>query len=247
MSPKNATTTKLTETLNKAKKIKQEKEDKATIAKNNATTSKQWWSSQDTEQMLLNLKDLKERNTSLPNGSGNMITFQDQISVKLQDCRLMSEVNDNNKLCLSLDDEQFHFFHLLSETLNKSLIARLKMMHPKHSEAEFWPSIKISEQTGNKYLKTKVQLLGASRTMGCDVDGTVSSNVPETLSTVGAMLDVRIRVDGVYLTNEKCGIITKVDIFKVKSLPSEEEVEQERETKRRRMDESRMGELLNNF
>ena len=245
MPPKNATApTKLTEALKKAKQMKQ---DKATIANNNAATSKQWWSSQDTEQMLLNLNDLKERNTALPNGSGNMITFQDQISVKLQDCRLMSEVDDNNKLCLSLDDEQFHFFHLLSETLNKSLIARLKMMHPKHAEAEFWPSIKISEQTGNKYLKTKVQLLGASRTMGCDVDGTVSNNVPTTLSTVGAMLDVRIRVDGVYLTKEKCGIITKVDIFKVKGMPSDEDVEQERETKRRRMDETRMGELLNNF
>ena len=222
--------------------------DKKALQRNNANTSNVWWSAQQTSKIIKGLPKIQTNSpTSLPGGAGSMITFKDKVYVKLQDARLLSAVDDNNKLCLSLDDEQWEFFNSMSEALDKSHIARLKLLNPDHSEAEFWASVRSSEQTDNKYLKTKVQLLGSSRTMGCDLNSELSTNVPATLSVVGSCLSARIRVDGVYLTKDKCGIITKVDMFKMKSAPSEEEVEAERDAKRRRMDENRLGELMNDF
>jgi len=232
MSPKNMN-----------KDLKKEQTVKKTLAKNNLKTSDQWWGAEDTEKVVHRVGTMKTAFNSLPNGSGFMLLFKDKLSVKLQDCRLMSAVDENNKLCVSLTDEQFEFFELLSRQLESTLIARLKLMNPNHADAGFLPSVKVSEQTEQKYLKTKVQLLGASRTMGCGLDGAVSDNVPATLSHVGASADIRIRVDGVYLTKERCGIMSKVDLFKLKSIPSEEEVEKERETKKRRLHESRMEEM----
>lgn len=229
------------------KALKRKADEKKVIDTNNAKTAKQWWSSADTEMLLEALGKSGLRNSTLPNGSGNMISFQEKLTIKLQDCRLMSAVDENNKLCVSLDEPQFECMQRVSERLQQTLIARLKLLHPKHSNAEFVPSVKTSEQTGQNYLKTKVQLLGISRSMGCGLDGVLSKNIPETLNTVGCVADMRIRIDGVYLTKERCGIVTKVDIFKLKSMPSEEDVEAEREAKKQRLDDSRTEELMNGF
>jgi hypothetical protein len=237
MSPKNITN----------KELKRKAAEKKEIDANNAKTSSQWWTVADTEMLLEGLGTAGVRTSVLPNGSGNMISFQEKLTIKLQDCRLMSAVDENNKLCVSLDDSQFECLQRVSDKLQKTLIARLKLLHPNHDKAEFVPSVKTSEQTGQNYLKTKVQLLGFSRSMGCGLDGVLSKNIPETLSTVGSGVDMRIRIDGVYLTKERCGIVTKVDIFKLKTMPSEEDVEAERAAKKQRMEESRTKELMNAF
>jgi len=78
-----------------------------------------------------------------------------------------------------------------------------------------------------------------------NLDGTTCINPLETLVDVGSVMDVRVRVDGVYVTKERAGLVTKIDLFKLKSVPSEEDKEVHRANKRAKMDAEREEELKN--
>lgn len=201
--------------------------------------SKQWLAGQDTEAMLNHMKKAKTTMTTLPNNAGHIMTFKDSMAIKLVDSKLMSAVDENNKVCFSLDDEAYAFLEAYSEQILSTLVARMKLLHPEHEDAEMWPVIKISEQTETKYLKTKVQTVGASRSMGCTVDGHITHKVLECMTSVGSVVDVRIKLDGVYLTKDKCGLMTKVDMFRVKSIPTEEEIEADKAEKMKALEEAR--------
>lgn len=205
-----------------------------------------WWTeSIDSDATVSSMKALNSRMSTLPNDVGVLRMFESDFGVKMTDASLMSAVDENKKLCISITDAEYDFLKRVEEQLNATMVEKVKMCDSKYEGAEFMSCVKVSEQTGQKYLKTKVQLLGRSRSFGVNLDGSTCVNPLETLVDVGAVLDVRIRVDGVYVTKERAGLVTKVDLFKVKSIPSEEEVEDERAAKRARMDEERAEELKN--
>ena len=205
-----------------------------------------WWDGAvDANAAASLVKSLKTRTSSLPNDVGVLRMFESDFGLKMVDANLMSAVDENKKLCISLTDEQYDFLQKVEREAEETLITKVKMCEPKYEGAEFMSCVKVSESTGQKYLKTKVQLLGRSRSFGVNMDGSTCENPLETLVDVGAVLDVRIRVDGVYVTKERAGLVTKIDLFKVKSIPSEEDKEEERSAKRARMDAERSEELKN--
>lgn len=209
-------------------------------------TSTRWWNEDiDCEGALAGMKSMKSKMTTLPKDVGVLRMFESEFGVKLCDAKLMSVVDENKKLCISLTDAQYDFLKKVEDQLRGTLIAKVKLCEPKYEESEFTSCVRVSETTGQKYIKTKVQLLGRSRTYGVDLDGSTCVNPLESFTAVGTSMDVRIRVDGVYLTKERAGLVTKVDLFKIKSIPSEEDIEEAREKKRARMDAEREEEMRN--
>ncbi len=224
---------------------------KKTARTTKKNTSKQsasaWWASDKDMggDIPKSVQMLGSRTVELPNGAGILNLFDGCVGIKLSGVRLMSAVDDNNKCCLALEDKHFDFFEKMQALLLKSKIAEIKHMMPKYADAEFQGNAKVSEQTGQKYLKTKVQLLGPSQTMGLDEKGSNVANVPAALSIPDTLVDIRVRIDGAYLTTERCGMVTKVDIFRIKSKPSAEEQEESRAAKRARFEDARKEELQN--
>lgn len=214
------------------------------LAANNKKTADAWWSGE--LGSTHNIDKQETRLTALPNNIGWMKLFKDPITLKMSDAELMSGVNENSKLCISLTDTQYDFLNSIQEAMNNKLVSQIKGLDNNYMESEFMSSIKVSDATEKKYLKTKVQLLGATRSMGVDVDGGHVTNPILALSTPGTRLDIRIRIDGVYVTKGNAGMMTKVDLFRIKSVPDEEELEAEREAKRARYEQQR-EEALENF
>jgi hypothetical protein len=223
------------------------KASKNTLVARNNKHAAAWWDCEDEENNgdFADVVTKTTRVSSLPNGAGMMNLFESDFGLKMGETRLMSEVDENRKLCLSLTDAQYGFLTSLQEELEKTLVQQVKTQHPKYANAEFFSSVKVSETTGQKYLKTKVQLLGYSRTMGIDVDGASVSNVPEVLNVPGTMLHARLMISGVYVTKERCGLVTKLDMFRVTKVPSDEELGEERDAKRRKLEADREEELMN--
>ena len=210
------------------------------------TTSARWWNEEINAEGALNgVKALSSKMSTLPNDVGVLRMFDTEFGVKMCDANLMSAVDENKKLCISLTDDQYDFLKKVEDLLKETLIAKVKMCDPKYENADFMSCVKVSESTGQKYIKTKVQLLGRSRSFGVNLDGTTCINPLETLVDVGSVLDVRVRVDGVYVTKERAGLVTKIDLFKLKSVPSEEDKEEHRANKRAKMDAEREEELKN--
>lgn len=208
------------------------------------TAYQKWWeSSADSERILEGLVNLKTRMSTLPNNIGMINSFEGGMSIKLKGARLMSECDDYNKLCLSLTDEEYDFLKELETRIHNTMIPSVKMMNPKFENAVFGSNVRVSESTEQKYLKTKLQIRGMSCSMGLDVKGSLIKDTPASLKTVGSVVDVKIRIDGVYATKDNCGMMTKIDVFKIKSQPSEEELEEERNAKRQRLEDTRMQEL----
>lgn len=205
-----------------------------------------WWEEGlDVNATMSAVKALNNKMSKLPSDVGVLQMFESDFGVKMNGAVLMSGVDENNKLCISLSDAQYDFLKNVEEQLQSTLIAKVKMCDPKFESAEFTPSVKISESTGQKYMKTKVQLLGRSVSFGANMEGKSFSNPAEGLMEVGSVLNIRIRVDGVYVTKERAGLVTKVDIYKVVSVPSEEEKEQARDARLARMEAERCEELKN--
>lgn len=210
----------------------------------NTSHSDAWWKgdSPSMEKLL----SMKSRMSSIPNASVVLKLFDSSPKIKMS-CELLSAVDENKRVCLSLSDLEYDKFVALEAALEKSFIAQLKLMNPQYTASSLVTSCKVSEQTEKKYLKTKVQLLGYSRTMGIDGDsGEFIRNIPDALSVPGTKVDVSVSIDGAYLSNERCGLVTKLNMFRVKSVPSEEEKEVKREEKRIKLEKER-EELLKSF
>jgi hypothetical protein len=209
-------------------------------------TPARWWNQEIEAEGALNaVRSLGSKMSTLPNDVGVLRMFDTEFGVKMCDANLMSAVDENKKLCISLTDEQYDFLKKVEDLMKETLIAKVKMIDPKYENADFMSCVKVSESTGQKYIKTKVQLLGRSRSFGVNLDGTTCINPLETLVDVGSVMDVRIRVDGVYVTKERAGLVTKIDLFRLKSIPSEEDKEAHRASKRAKMDADREAELKN--
>ena len=212
----------------------------------NANHSASWWDCEDENNVdFEGIVTKTSRVSPLPAGSGMMSLFESTFGLKMGETRLMSAVDDNKKLCLSLTDVQYSFLEGLQEELEKTLVQQVKTLHPKYANSKFVSSVKTSEATGNKYIKSKVQLIGYSRTMGVDMDGSTVSNVPMALSIPGTVIQTRLLISGVYVTKERCGLVTKMDMFRVLHVPSVEEMDKEREERIERLESERVEELKN--
>lgn len=209
--------------------------------KTNESYDENWWKNENrVEDISKHSANLKE----ILNGSIVLKTFDRSPRMKFAGATLLSGVDENKKLCFELNDVQFENLKKIEEALERTFILQLKMMNPQYEDAKFTTCVKESEHSDNKYLKTKVQLLNHSRTMGVDAKGITVINVVEALSVPGTVFDVRVRIDGVYLTKERCGLMTKVELFRVISIPSEEDIEKEKEVKRAKLERTREEELL---
>jgi hypothetical protein len=203
-----------------------------------------WENKSEFPSILEDITNKRARFSNVPSAGVSMKLFEKYVPLKVGDASLLSAVDENRKMCIELDDEQFEFVKSIEAMLESTFVAQLKLVEPKLANAEFQSTIKVSEQSGKKYLKTKVQLLGSSRTMGVGLNGKAVSNVPAALDTVGCKINAKIRIDGVYLSKERAGLVTKVDMFRVLSVPSEEDVEGAKEEKRQKLEEDRMKELM---
>lgn len=215
----------------------------STLEKNNKKTADAWWVGELGGGH--NIESQETRLVPLPNNLGWMKLFKQPITLKMCDAELLTGVNDNSKLCITLTDKHYEFFESIQDTMNNKLVSQIKGLDGSFMESEFMSSVKVSDTTEKKYLKTKVQLLGASRSRGTDINGDNVSDPVSALSTPGTRLDIRIRVDGVYVTKMNSGLMVKVDLFRIKTVPDEEALEAEREVKRQRLEKAREEELEN--
>ena len=244
MSPANNNNTKSKSTSVRKSAPKSSKT--TSLSANNKKHAAAWWDCDDENNG--DFGDVVAKTTrmsSLPNGAGMMNLFESDFGLKMGECRLMSAVDENKKLCLSLTDSQYGFLQSLQEELERTLVQRVKDANPKYANAELFSCVRISDSTGQKYLKTKVQLGGYSRTMGIDVEGASVSNVPSVLTIPGTMMQARLIIGGVYVTKDRCGLVTKLDMFRITSVPSDEDIKEEREAKRQKLEAEREEELMN--
>lgn len=202
-----------------------------------------WWDGEqggDTNRLLDTLPSIESQLKDLPKNAGMMKIFKKSCGIKLSETTTLCEVDENRKICVTLDDAQYMFMFELEKALERTLINQLKMLNPSYGDSELKSVVRESEQTGKKYLKTKVQLLGMSRTMGVDAEGKTVVNPVDALSVSGTKLRARVRIDGVYVGKEMCGLITKVDMFKVVSVPDAEAMEEEKSKRMEDMDAKRL-------
>lgn len=202
-----------------------------------------WWDGEqggDTNRLLEALPSIDSQLKELPSNAGMMKIFKKSCGIKLGETTTLCEVNENRKICVTLDDAQYMFLSELEKTLEGTLIKQLKMLNPSYGDSELMSVVRESEQTGKKYLKTKVQLLGSTRTMGVDAEGKTVLNPVDALSVPGTKLRARVRIDGVYVGKEMCGVISKVDMFKVVSVPDAEAIEAEKSKRMGDMDAKRL-------
>jgi hypothetical protein len=164
-------------------------------------------------------KDVRFKKTN-----GIMVLFRKAIYVKIVDGVTINSIDDNNKVCVRIDEEEFDFFNQIQETM-QSLMILPRKTSMGHHDSTMKPCVVRSQESDKPYLKAKVQTLGYSRTTGIDVDGKEQLDTPDLLRTPGTKGDFLMRVEGVYITPTDCGVLAKVDMFRLKSLPSEEDRE----------------------
>lgn len=157
---------------------------------------------------------------------GSMLLFRAPLYFKVIEASLISPVDENGKVCIRLDEEEYDFLSKLEECMIT------KMIEPKVSmlgtSPEMKRSVVMSEGTGLPYMKSKIQTLGYSRTTGIGADGKECLDTPSLLETQGSCGDFLMRIEGVYITQQNCGVLMKVDMFRLKSVPSVEDVEEAR-------------------
>jgi len=160
----------------------------------------------------------------IPNGGGKMIAFKPALLMRLPKTRVLSEVDDNKKLTLTLEEDEYEFLMNVQNTMQSSMIDAASL-----AKCDFSPSIVRSEASGKPYIKVKVQTLGFSATLGMDVNNRAN---PDTLSLLGARGsegNFMLRIEGVYIGASYCGLVIKVDMFRLTKVPSDKDIEQAKE------------------
>lgn len=180
--------------------------------------------------------------------SGTMVLFRKAIYVKIVDGLTINAIDENNKVCIRIDEEEFEFFKQIQEAMQDLMILPRKTAMGLN-DSDMKPCVVRSQESDKPYLKAKVQTLGYSRTTGIDVEGKERLDTPNLLRTPGTKGDFLMRVEGVYITPTDCGVLAKVDMFRLKSIPSEEDreaykkekEEEGEETRKKRMQEFMYG------
>ena len=215
----------------------------------NAEQAARWFNNNNTKSVEMGLAIVssdKMRTAYFPKNQGVMKMFPTPFGLRMMDAKLVSGVDEGNKLCVSLDTEQYEFYNTMQEQIMKTVIPQMKAMFPSWNESVRFDSVRVSEKSDKPYIKTKVQLNGASRTMGSDSKGVDVLNHAEALKTPGTVVNVKIGINGVFLTPTKFGLITSISMYNVKSVPDEEEIAAEKESIREEFEEFRK-EALRNF
>lgn len=200
--------------------------------------------------MKLKLEDMSSvskmdtRYARLPNNAGAMKLFKSVVGLNLPETTTLSEIDENNKLCVTLDDEQYEWLNAMETELQRTTIETLKVMNPSYADSAFKSIIKVSEHTGKKYVKTKIQTLGLSRTIGADASGAAIDDCMRVLGVVGTKLGMRLRVDGAYAGKDSCGLVTKIDMFRIISIPDAEEIAEAKAKRAEDMEAKRMETLM---
>lgn len=164
-------------------------------------------------------KDVRFKKTN-----GTMVLFRKSIYVKIVDGITINAIDENNKVCIRIDEEEFEFFKQIQDVMRDLMILPRKTAMGLH-DSDMKQFVVRSQESDKPYLKAKVQTLGYSRTTGIDVEGKEILDTPELLRCPGSKGDFLMRVEGVYITPTDCGVLAKVDMFRLKSLPSEEDRE----------------------
>lgn len=205
-----------------------------------------WWGEDASDFSTIDVDaTLNRQFKNVPFAAGVMNLFKKPILFKLPATRMLSAVDENKKLCLELTENEFNFLTLVSGKMKEKLIDGMMQYNAKWSEAEFSDVLKTSASSGKKYIKVKIQTRGASRTTGMDVDGTMKADTQSILGKIGSEGSFLLRLDGVYLTSTNCGLLAKVDMFRLKSVPSDEDMEEEKAARETDMREVREAELRN--
>jgi len=189
-----------------------------------------WWGRDSMDLSTLDIEDVVmsrgTKDARFKKMSGSMILFRKPIFFKLLEGSMIAPVDDNGKVCLRMDNEEFQFLSQLEEMMIT------KMIQPKVVQLGTDPEVKksfvVSESTDMPYAKCKVQTLGYTRTTGIDVKGKENVDTLSLLQTQGTKGDFLLRIEGVYVTATNCGLLVKIDMFRLTSLPSLEDVESQK-------------------
>lgn len=192
------------------------------------------------------IKSEKMRVSYFPNNAGVMKMFPTPFGLRMMGVKLISGVDENNKLCIALEPAQYEFYKTMQDELMGGIIPNMKSMFTKYAESEPCDTVRVSEHSEKPYIKTKVQLNGTSRTIGSGVDGENAFNHAEALRVPGTTVNVKIGISGVYLTSSRCGLITSISMYNVVDVPDEEAIAEEKESIREEF-ESFRAEALRNF
>lgn len=189
-----------------------------------------WWGKDSIDLSSLDVEDIVSKrgtkDAKFKKLSGAMILFRAPIFFKVVAGTTINAVDDNGKVCIRMDEEEYDFLEKLEETMIKKLIEpRVLQMGV---EPDVVRGVAMSESTGLPYLKAKIQTLGYSRTTGIDEKGVDHPDVSRILQTQGSVGDFLMRIEGVYITPKNCGILAKVDMFRLKSVPSSEDLESDK-------------------
>lgn len=219
--------TKFTKTITKS----------ATVGKDRTMTPN-WWGKDSMDLSSLDVEDIisnrSTKDAKFKKLSGAMILFRAPIFFKVVGGTTINGVDDNGKVCIRMDEEEFVFMEKIEEMMIKKLIEPRVMQMGE--DPDVMRSAVMSEGSGLPYLKAKIQTLGYSRTTGIDQKGKDHMDVSSILQTPGSVGDFLMRIEGVYITPKNCGILAKVDMFRLTSVPSALDIE---EDKKRREEESK--------
>ena len=214
----------------------------------NAGVEERWFKSNTpnvVEKGLKMMERAKLRTSYFPNGVGVMKMFPTPLGLRMDDVKVISGVDENKKLCLLLTKEQYDFYSTMQTEIMSTIVPAMKMQHPKWVESEGTDVVRVSENSGNAYIKTKVQDRGMSRTLGVGMEGEDILNHDMALAIPGTVINAVVGINGSYLSGASCGLITSISLYRVKSTPSEEEIKEQSEKAMRERDAERAEELRN--
>lgn len=207
-----------------------------------------WYSENDVEAKKIGLAIVNNerlRTSYFKGNAGVMKMFRTPFGLRMSDVKIISALDENNKVCISLNTEQYGFYNAIQEEVMGKPMERLKNAFPKWAESEWYNNARISEHSENPYIKTKVQLQGMSRTLGMGAEGVDVVDHADMLKVPGTTIDVKVGISGYFLTATNCGLITSISMYVVKSIPDETEILAEKEKSREEIEAFRAEELRN--
>ena len=163
-------------------------------------------------------------------GRGFMKLFRAPVLIRLEDTEIISSPDEHGGVAIGLSPEQYSFLQDLQSHTRIRLIDLSSHEVPDTYGPVFNPSVRVSKISGRHYLKTKIRVGGKSPTMGIGFGEDTPTDVAVSSSLVpGARATCVVAIDGVYLTPQMSGLVTRLDLFKVVGLttnpPSEPDVE----------------------
>jgi hypothetical protein len=203
---------------------------KITKSYNNRALATAWWGN-DARGTALNKIDVeaevmtrKTKTITMKHGGGKMILFKVPILFKVSDATTLCAVDENKKVCIQLGEEEYDMLNNISE------VATTHLIEPKKSQLGYNETVTKgcvyrSAASGKAYCKVKIQTLGTSRTTGISQKDEEVLDTLSLLQSAGVEGDFLLKVEGVYISSQYCGLLTKVDMFKVKKAPSDAELE----------------------